>query len=69
MPRRSTPRARSTGSRRSRASTAPAFYGLPRNTGTVTLGRCLAVPEALPFGEAELKPLRAGETLAWRLVG
>ena len=26
------------------------------------------VPEALPFGDAELKPLRGGETLAWRLV-
>jgi dihydroorotase len=26
------------------------------------------LPEALPFGEAELKPLCAGETLAWRVV-
>jgi dihydroorotase len=26
------------------------------------------VPEVLPFGEAELKPLAGGETLAWRLV-
>jgi len=24
--------------------------------------------EALPFGDAELKPLRAGETLTWRLA-
>jgi len=45
------------------------FYGLPRNTGTITLRRePWAVPETLPFGEAELKPLRGGETLAWRLA-
>jgi dihydroorotase len=25
------------------------------------------VPESLPFGEAEIKPLRGGETLHWRL--
>ena len=47
----------------------PAFYGLPRNTGTVTLKReRWTVPEALPFGEAQLKPLRGGETLHWRLA-
>jgi dihydroorotase len=45
------------------------FYGLPRNQGTVTLRREeWTLPESLPFGDAELKPLRAGETLAWRLV-
>lgn len=45
------------------------FYGLPRNTGTITLRReAWTVPEALPFGEATLKPLRGGETLAWRLI-
>ena len=44
------------------------FYGLPRNTGTVTLRReSWVLPEALPFGDAELKPLRGGETLHWRL--
>ena len=48
----------------------PAFYGLPRNTGTVTLARqAWALPETLPFGAAALKPLRGGETLAWRQVG
>ena len=47
----------------------PAFYGLPRNTGTVTLKReRWSVPEALPFGEAQLKPLRGGEILHWRLA-
>jgi len=45
------------------------FYGLPRNTGTVTLKRqTWALPETLPFGDATIKPLRAGETLNWRLV-
>ena len=44
------------------------FYGLPRNKGTITLRRePWTVPEALPFGEATLKPLRGGEALAWRL--
>jgi dihydroorotase len=48
----------------------PAFYGLPRNAGTVTLRRePYTLPEAVPFGEALLKPLRGGETLAWRQVG
>ena len=47
----------------------PAFYGLPRNAGTVTLKRQpWTLPESVPFGEAELKPLRGGETLAWQLV-
>ena len=45
----------------------PAFYGLPRNLGTLTLVRqAWALPETLPFGETVLKPLRGGETLAWR---
>jgi dihydroorotase len=48
----------------------PAFYGLPRNTGTVTLQRePYTLPESVPFGDAQLKPLRGGETLAWRQVG
>jgi dihydroorotase len=46
----------------------PAFYGLPRNEGTVTLKRQpWTLPDTLPFGDASLKPLRAGETLNWRL--
>ncbi|HWP18093.1 MAG TPA: dihydroorotase [Burkholderiaceae bacterium] len=48
----------------------PDFYGLPRNTGKVTLERRpWTVPETVPFGEATLKPLRGGEELAWRFVG
>ena len=43
------------------------FYGLPRNSGTVTLVRePWALPESLPFGDALIKPLRAGETLNWK---
>ena len=46
----------------------PDYYGLPRHTDTITLVReDWVVPESLPFGEAEIKPLRGGETLHWRL--
>ena len=45
------------------------FYGLPRNTGSVTLSRQnWAAPESYPYGEAIIKPLAAGETLNWRLI-
>ena len=44
----------------------PDFYGLPRNTDTVTLRR---EPWAVPATHAsEVVPLRAGETLQWKLV-
>ncbi|MBX3621829.1 MAG: dihydroorotase [Rhizobacter sp.] len=47
----------------------PAFYGLPRNSGTVTLRQeAWTLPEAVAFGDAQLKPLRGGESLRWRLV-
>ena len=47
----------------------PDFYGLPRNTSTVTLVKeSWTPPESFAFGEgAELKPLAAGEALAWKL--
>ena len=45
------------------------FYGLPRNTGTLTLRKeSWTPPESFAFGEAELKPLRSGEALPWRVV-
>jgi dihydroorotase len=45
------------------------FYGLPRNTGKLTLQRApFKLPESVPFGEAQLKPLRGGETLPWRVA-
>ncbi len=48
----------------------PAFYGLPRNEGKITLKKeSWTPPESYPFGGAELKPLRSGEPLAWKLTG
>ena len=45
------------------------FYGLPRNTGSITLRReSWTPPESFAFGGAQLKPLRSGEALPWRLV-
>jgi dihydroorotase len=45
------------------------FYGLPRNTGTITMTKqAWTLPETVLFGDAQLKPLRGGETLAWRLL-
>ncbi|MEO7338006.1 MAG: dihydroorotase, partial [Caldimonas sp.] len=47
----------------------PDFYGLPRNETKVTLERAnWRVPDTVPFGDADLKPLRGGETLAWKLM-
>lgn len=45
------------------------FYGLPRNHGSVTLQKTdWQVPDAYPFGDEQVVPLRAGETLSWKLV-
>jgi dihydroorotase len=45
------------------------FYGLPLNSGSVTLVRDeWRVPDALPFGGEALVPLRAGDTLPWKLA-
>jgi len=44
------------------------FYGLPRNTGTITLERATqAIPATLSLGDDTLVPLRAGETIGWRI--
>ncbi len=46
----------------------PDFYGLPRNSGSVTLERrSWLVPQDYPFGDAALKPLQGGEMLPWKL--
>jgi dihydroorotase len=46
-----------------------AFHGLPPNAGRVALVReGWTVPERVPFGDAELKPLRGGEWLSWRVA-
>ncbi len=47
----------------------PAFYGLPENEDRITLLRQdWVVPEKIAFGADELVPLRAGETLPWKLA-
>jgi len=48
----------------------PDWYGLPRNTETITLRReTMAVPASLDYTDSDrLVPLRAGETVAWRLA-
>jgi len=47
----------------------PAFYGLPRNRGSVTLSKQpWTLPESVPFGDAQLKPLRGGEQLQWKVT-
>lgn len=48
----------------------PAFYGLPHNRGFLTLRKeAWTVPESFPFGEAVVKPLRAGEQVQWKVIG
>ena len=45
------------------------FYGLPRNQGHITLRKeSWTPPESFALGEGQLKPLRSGEALAWRMV-
>jgi dihydroorotase len=47
------------------------FYGVPRNTGTLTLRKeSWDVPDSYSFGPANerLVPFRAGATLAWRML-
>jgi dihydroorotase len=45
------------------------FYGLPRNASRIKLVKDpWAVPAHYPFGPDEIVPMRAGETIAWRLA-
>ena len=47
----------------------PDFYRLPRNRDTLSLEKqSWIVPKELPMGSETLVPLRAGGTIAWRLV-
>jgi dihydroorotase len=44
------------------------FYGLPRNTDRITLVKeSWTVPETLKFNGEQLVPLRAGQSVDWRL--
>lgn len=45
------------------------FYGLPRNTEQITLLKeSWVVPASLPFDGGDLVPLRAGQSVGWRMV-
>jgi dihydroorotase len=47
----------------------PAFYQLPRNSGTITLQReTWTLPAELPMGDMTIVPLNGGETIDWKLV-
>jgi dihydroorotase len=47
----------------------PDFYGLPRNTAKIALNRTAwTPPDVYRFGNDELTPFRAGESIAWKLV-
>jgi dihydroorotase len=44
------------------------FYGLPRNAGRITLEKTdWQVPADYPLGDDTVVPLRAGESIGWRL--
>jgi dihydroorotase len=46
----------------------PDFYGLPRNSETITLERKTWQPPAsYAFADSEIVPFRAGETIEWKL--
>lgn len=46
------------------------YYRLPRNTRTITLRKeSWQVPDSLAFGDHHLIPLRAGETVMWKIGG
>jgi len=48
----------------------PDFYGLPRNRGMLTLVReDWTVPADCAFGAERIVPLKAGETLRWKIAG
>ncbi|WP_260262138.1 dihydroorotase [Vibrio intestinalis] len=44
----------------------PDFYGIPRNTDTVTLThKSWPVPQTMPFGQDIVVPIKAGEEITW----
>ena len=46
----------------------PDFYGLPRNSARLRLVRePWRLPEDVAFGDSRVVPMRAGETVAWRI--
>ncbi len=61
--------ARSTSWKASPAFNGPDLYGLPRNTDTITLAKeSWTVPADYPYLSTDpIVPLRAGETLTWKM--
>ena len=51
------------------AENGPKFYGLPQNSDHITLKKCVRkVPTSFNYGDKQLIPLRAEETIAWTMV-
>ncbi|MCO7190867.1 MULTISPECIES: dihydroorotase [unclassified Pseudoalteromonas] len=47
----------------------PDFYGLPRNTDTITLEKTSwQVPESYPLGDTQVVPIKAGTSVDWQVV-
>jgi len=47
----------------------PDFYGLPRNSDTVTLEKSAwPVPATLTFGNDVVVPIKANETMTWKVI-
>jgi len=48
----------------------PDFYNMPRNSDTITLEKEeWVVPNEMPFGDDIIVPLKAGETIRWKVKG
>lgn len=46
----------------------PDFYGLPRNSDTITLTKdSWEVPASYPLGDDQVVPIRAGEKVSWKV--
>ncbi|MCK5818240.1 MAG: dihydroorotase [Psychromonas sp.] len=47
----------------------PDFYNLARNLDTIELHKeCWTVPHSMKFGDDRLVPIKAGETIRWKVV-
>jgi dihydroorotase len=47
----------------------PDFYGLPRNTDTITLQKSeWTVPSTMSFGNSKVVPIKAAETITWKVI-
>ena len=46
----------------------PDFYGLPRNSGTMTLEKSAqTIPDSYPMADQTVVPLMAGQTIPWKI--